>query len=138
MNGIERKTSTVEVTSSLYELASTASLDKPEPYSGDRLEIAPVKRMSLIRALSMATILPFVRLDEEVFRNRGYGVIANRPYIALQEDQDDDEALTAILGFSLGAPRIIIPTHVALTSATLRALAAGKIIMKPLVLDFEE
>lgn len=136
MSATQEKSSTVEIVPSVYEVDTAASLDKPVTYAVYRPEFT--KGMSLIRAISMATILPFAKLDAEFFRNRGYGAITQSPYVALVEDEHEEGVFTPILGFSLGGPHIVIPKRATLNSAALRALAVGRVIMNPIVLDFEE
>ncbi len=94
------------------------------------------RRPSLIRAVTIASILPFAR-TEELGGGQRYIYWAESPYIALEQD-DEDVCLQPFLRFTLGASPIAIPKRVVLSPAALRALAPGQVIFGPLTLEFEE
>lgn len=135
----DRNASTVEFTSdpTSRDLESGATLGAwiqpaESPQSSQR------GRLSLIRALSVATMLPFARMEEELLRapHHGTGVLAQSPYVAFIEH--DEAYLVPVLGFTLGGPRIVVPKRVALSPEALRALGEGRTIMGPITVYLEE
>ena len=83
-------------------------------------------------------MLPFGSLEEEFLRSHRHAFWAESPYVALVEDEYDEIAFVPILGFTLGAPRIVVPNRIKLTAEALRALAVGRVIMGPVSVDLEE
>ena len=136
----EHRASTSDTISSVEEVASAESLDTPEPYPAESQELLPRKKSSLIRAFTVATILPFARLDEELFRNRAHeAIVAQSPYVLLLGDELGEEGIfTPVFAFSLGGSQIIVPKRVNLNDAALRALAIGKTFLKPIIIEAED
>ena len=99
---------------------------------------APRASRSLVRTLSIATMLPFARMEEQFLRvpHHGMGALAQSPYVAFIEYGEAD--LVPILGFTLGAPRIAVPKRVRLTAEAMRSLAIGHLILGPLSIDVKE
>lgn len=135
----ERNASTVEVTSdpNRFDLESGATLNTS--VQAVEAPTAPRASRSLVRTLSIATMLPFARMEEQFLRvpHHGIGALAqSSPYVAFIEYGEAD--LVPILGFTIGGPRIVIPKRVTLDTAALRALGVGRTIMGPIMVDLEE
>lgn len=117
------------------------------PQSGGTIDIYPAqprqlaspKRFPFARALTIATVLGFAKAEEQVFlppsRDRFW---TTTPYLTLLDEGYNYDDLIPTLGFTLGAPRIVVPKRVRLSPEALRSLALGRLVMGPLSIDVEE
>jgi hypothetical protein len=93
---------------------------------------------TLLRAATIATMLPFARLDDISSRGSLRPGTVGHYLVLVDEEQDVRLLLLPIFRFTLGASRIEPPRRVQLDRDVLERLGVGQRIIRPIAADFEE